>query len=320
VPYIETVTGRITPETLGVTYAHEHILCDQRRCRKEGMLQPGTDGGLMVLDDEAIAIRELGELVSLGADAMCEMTMQAWGRDVVAFKRISEATGLKIIATAGFYIESCHPAFVAEQSIEQLAEGLIREVKEGVDGTGIRCGLLKSAVGRQVVEGPELKCAKAVARAQRATGATITTHTSGSMRFEILGGNIGTLLLDVLAEEGADPGRVIIGHTDENADIRNLTTQCKRGAFIQFDVIGKKHWMLDETRADLVRELVDRGQEDHLLLGTDRNRKFELKSYGGIGYAHLLTAFVPMLRERGIPQATIDKFLIHNPRRALTMN
>jgi phosphotriesterase-related protein len=320
VAHIETVTGSIAPETLGVTYAHEHILCDQRRCRSEGLKPRGTDGGLMVLDDEAVAVRELAELKALGADAMVEVTMQAWGRDVVALRRISEATGLRIIATSGFYVEHCHPAFVGEQSIDRLAAGVAREVTDGVDGTAIRTGLLKAALSQPPLDGAELKCTRAVARAQRLCGATITTHTSGSARFEIAGGNAGMMLLDVFESEGVPADRVIIGHVDENADIRNIEALCRRGAFVQFDVIGKLHWMLDETRADLAARMVERGLEDHLLLSTDRNRTFELASYGGIGYAHMLTRFVPLLRERGLREATIRKFLVDNARRAFTIH
>jgi phosphotriesterase-related protein len=318
--HIQTVTGSIAPEALGVTYAHEHILCDQRKCRTVAMTARGTDGGVMVLDDEAVAVRELAALTTLGADAMVEVTMQAWGRDVAALRRISAATGLKIIATSGFYIEACHPSFVREHGIDQLAAGVAREVTVGVDGTGIRTGLLKAALSQPPLEGAELKCTRAVARAQRLCGATITTHTSGSARFEIEGGNAGMILLDVFESEGVDPRRVIVGHVDENADIRNIGALCRRGAFVQFDVIGKLHWMLDETRADLVALMVERGLEDHLLLSTDRNRKFELKAYGGIGYAHLLTHFIPLLRGRGLGEAIIRKFLVDNARRALAIH
>jgi phosphotriesterase-related protein len=317
---IQTVTGSIAPATLGVTYTHEHILCDQRLCRSEGLRARGSDGGLMLLDDPDVVARELAELKTLGADAMVEVTTQAWGRDIAGLRRISEATGLRIVATSGFYVEQCQPAYVRQQSIDELARGLVRELTEGVDDTGIRTGILKAATSRPVIEGAEEKCARAAARAQRATGAAITTHTSASARFEIAGGNAGMAFLDLFESEGVDPRRVIVGHTDENADIRNLEALCRRGAYIQFDVIGKLHWMLDETRADLVRAVVDRGFVEHLLLSTDRNRKFELKAYGGIGYAHMLTVFVPLLRARGVSEDAITRVLVENPRRALAID
>jgi predicted metal-dependent phosphotriesterase family hydrolase len=319
VGYVQTVTGPVAPETLGITYMHEHLLCDQRRCRADGLRPPGSEGNLMVLDDMDVAVREMREVKHLGADAVVEVTMQAWGRDVVRLRQISEATGLKIVATSGFYVEHCHPAFVGERTVDELCAGLVGEIVDGVEATGVRTGLLKSAVSRPVVEGPEEKCARAVARAHLATGATITTHTSGSSRFEIPGGNIGMLLLDVLESEGVDPRRVIIGHVDENADIRNLERLCRRGAYVQFDVIGKSHWMLDGTRADLIAELVRRGHVAHVLLSTDRARKAELKSYGGPGYAYLMTRFVPMLHEAGLPEEVVREVMITNPRRALTL-
>jgi len=314
---IQTVTGPIAPDALGVTYMHEHLLCDQRLCRADGLRQPGTEGNLMVLNDPEVAVREMAEIRRLGVDALVEVTMQAWGRDVEGLRRISERAGVKVVATSGFYIEQCHPAWVAERTIDELAEGLVREVVSGVGTTRIRTGLLKSGISRPVVEGPEEKCARAVARAQLATGATITTHTSGASRFEIPGGNIGPLLLDVLESEGVDPGRVIIGHTDENVDVRNLERLCQRGAYVQFDVVGKHHWMLDETRADVIADLIQRGHVAHLLLSMDRARKAELKSYGGQGYAYLVTHFVPLLHRAGLSEDAVRQIMVHNPRRAL---
>ena len=316
---IQTVAGPIGPEALGITYMHEHILCDQRRCRQEGLQRPRSAEGLMVLDDVAVAVEELTDIRRLGADAIVEVTMQAWGRDLTSLRRISEATGLKIIATSGFYVELCHPMIIADQSIDELADGLVTEITEGADGTGIRTGLLKAAVSRPVVEGPEKKCARAVARAARRTGAAITTHTSGAIRFEIPGGNIGWQLLDLFEAEGVDPRRVIVGHVDENADLRNLQALCRRGAFVQFDVIGKHHWMLDETRAGLIVALVAAGFVDHLLLSTDRARRSELRHYGGLGYAYLLSRFVPMLREAGVGDEAMRRMLVENPRRALSI-
>jgi len=75
--------------------------------------------------------------------------------------------------------------------------------------------------------------------------------------------------------------------------------------------------MLDETRADVIADLVQKGYARHVLLSMDRARKSELKSYGGPGYAHLLTHFVPMLRAVGLSDQTIREIMVMNPRRAL---
>jgi phosphotriesterase-related protein len=273
----------------------------------------------MVLRDVDLVVNELGDFFAAGGRAIAEMTVNGWGRDVAVLQRISKRTGIHVIATAGFYVEDCLPEFVGAATVEELTVYLVRELSEGADGTAIRPGLLKSGVGRPVIEGVEKKCAVAVARAQKITGVAITTHTSGASRFEIRGGNLGTQHLDLFEAEGVDPARVIIGHTDENADIRQLIALARRGAAIQFDVIGKLHWLLDETRVELLARLADHGYGDRLLLSTDRNRITELKVKGGPGYDHVLCDFVPKLRRAGFDEALIRKMLIENPSRLLAV-
>src|SRR5438105_974650 len=314
---VRTVRGDIPPATLGVTLPHEHLYCDQRLCRSEGGFPSVSDP--MVLRDVDLVVKELGDFVAAGGRAVAEMTVHGWGRDVAVLRQISERAGVHVIATAGYYIEDCLPDFARDASVEVLSEFLAKELSEGADGTSIRPGMLKSGVGRPVIEGVERKCAVAVARAHKQSGATITTHTSGSSRFEIRGGNLGTQHLDLFESEGVDPGRVIVGHTDENADIRQLLALAQRGAFIQFDVIGKRHWLLDETRVELLAKLADKGYLDRLLLSTDRNRVSELHVTNGPGYAHVLRHFVPKLRQASFDDSMIHALLVENPARALAV-
>jgi phosphotriesterase-related protein len=274
----------------------------------------------MVLRDPDLIVAELAGFYAAGGRAIAEMTASGWGRDVAVLKDISERSGVHVIAISGFYIEDCLPAFVDESSIEELEEGVVHEVAVGADGTDIRTGLLKSGISRPVIEGLEAKCARAVAGAQKRTGLAITTHTSASSRFEVEGGNIGMQHLDLFESEGVDPARVIIGHTDENGDIRQLEALARRGATVQFDVIGKTHWLLDETRVELLCQLVDKGYEDRLLLSSDRCREIELKAHGGPGYDHVLRDFVPRLRQAGFDDGLLQRILVENPARVLAFD
>jgi predicted metal-dependent phosphotriesterase family hydrolase len=316
VKVIRTVRGDIAPEELGVTATHEHLYCDQRLCRSDVDF-PGTYSKMVLLDKDLV-VSELADFYSAGGRAIAEMTAGGWGRDVAALKEISERSGIHVIAISGYYVEDCLPAHVDEAGIEELVDFIVQEVTEGADGTNIRTGLLKSGVGRPVIEGREAKCARAVARAQLQTGLAITTHTSASSRFEVPGGNLGMQHLDLFEKEGVDPSRVIIGHTDEKVDIRYLVAMARRGAYLQFDVIGKLHWMLDETRVEVLGRLVEEGYGDRLLLSSDRCREMELKARGGPGYDHVLRDFVPRLREAGFDQALIDLILVENPARVLS--
>jgi phosphotriesterase-related protein len=164
-----------------------------------------------------------------------------------------------------------------------------------------------------VLEGVEERCTRAVARAHHRTGAAITTHTSGSTRYHIDGGNAGWQFLRLFESEGVDPARVIIGHCDENADVRQLAALMREGLWVEFDVIDKPHWLLDATRVELLLRLVEAGFGHRLLLASDRNRKHELHAGGGSGYDYLLTHFVPMLRDRGLDEASVTRMLVANP-------
>ena len=313
---VRTVLGDIAPETLGITAAHEHLWCDQTMAKSADFPRTGEP---MFLQDLDMVVDEASRFHTAGGRAIVEVTVHGWGRDLAVLAEISRRTGLHVVATAGFYVESCHPDFVPEASTEELTDFLVGEVMDGADGGPARCGLLKAAVGQALIEGNEEKCIRAVARAHHRTGAAITTHTSASARFHIDGGNAGTMFLDLFEEEGVPLHRVIVGHTDENVDIRQLRRLIERGAFVQFDVIGKEHWLLDETRADLLAVLCAEGHAGRLLLSGDRNRVSEMHVSGGKGYDYLLTQFVPLLRARGIDDAAITRMLVTNPAEIFTL-
>jgi phosphotriesterase-related protein len=64
--------------------------------------------------------------------------------------------------------------------------------------------------------------------------------------------------------------------------------------------------------------MVSSGYEDRLLLSHDVFVKTVLRKYGGNGYAHLLENILPILRTRGIEEATLRRLVVKNPRRVLT--
>lgn len=322
---IRTVRGDIALQELGIAATHEHLCCNQGLCPSSYDFATPAGGRewlwkLMVLQDPDVIVAELNDFRAAGGRAVAEVTVHGWGRDVAVLQQISTRADVHVVATSGFYVEECHPPFVAEWSIQKLADFLVRELTVGADGTEIRTGLLKSALSRRlVIEGADEKCARAVALAHKRTGFAITTHTSGPSRFEVEGGNMGMQHLDLFEAEGVDPARVIIGHADGVADIRHLVALARRGVYIQFDMIGKTHWLRDETRVELLCRLVELGYEDHLLLSSDNCHMTHLKVSGGIGYDHILRNFVPQLHKVGFDDALLKRILVENPARALAV-
>jgi phosphotriesterase-related protein len=278
----------------------------------------------MLLDEVSTMIDELRKFKADGGGTVVDMTCHGWGRDPEALKEISRKSRVHIIACAGFYVEDCMPSWVTKKTVDQLAEWIEQEIKVGCNAkqsnqiTDVRAGVIKTSVSRPRFSHLELKGLKAVAKAHLKTGAPISSHNSAGVRFEYEGGNIGQELLDFLEEEGINPESVILGHSDENPDIRVLTKLAKRGAFIQFDLIGKS-FVLDETRADMAVGLKDRGLLTHLLLSQDQCLKPFLQKYGGLGYSDLIKRFVPMLKERGMTEEDVETLLVKNPAKALRM-
>jgi phosphotriesterase-related protein len=323
---IQTVLGSIKPELLGATLTHEHIICDAGLCKSNRDRKYKLPwGSYMWFDEIPTMIDEVSRFRDDGGSGIVEVTCHGWGRDPLALRMISEKTGVHIVASTGFYVEDCMPSWVSQLSIDQLSDWVQREILMGCTAvaddkvTDVRAGIIKTSLSKPNFSGDELKCLKAVARAHLKTGAPITSHSSGSIRFEIEGGNVGTQLLALLEDEGVNPNALIIGHADENPDIDNLVMLAKRGAWIQFDTIGKQHYIPDEVRADLVNKVREKGLLDHLLLSQDRNRKPELHKYGGPGYSDLMNRFVPLLKNKGITDNDIKLLLVDNPRKALAM-
>ncbi len=312
---IQTVTGRVRASELGPTQTHEHVIADQRQCAQFLMWRRPIDS-LMILDEPDVMVDELKALKRAGGAAVVDCTLPTWGRDLRLLRMASEASGVRIVACSGYYVESCHPPGLKDRGIDDLVDDLVQELTEGGEGSAIRTGLLKVAVSRPRVDGAEGKATRVVARAQRMTGAAVTLHTT-TADYETTNGALGAKIVDVLEEEGTDPGRVIVGHLDERIDIRELETLYARGVYLQFDLIGKEHFMLDRTRVDAIRWLAERGMTDRLLLSMDCSRKSTLRAYGGPGYRYLYEHFVPAMLQASISQETVRQILVENPARVL---
>jgi phosphotriesterase-related protein len=89
----------------------------------------------MVLDEPESILEELAELRALGAGTIVETTVAGWGRDVARLRELSERSGLHVVATSGYYVETCHPPDTGTLDVDALAERLVREVTLGADGT-----------------------------------------------------------------------------------------------------------------------------------------------------------------------------------------
>ena len=192
-----------------------------------------------------------------------------------------------------------------------LVHRCIQDIVEGIDGTGIKAGIMKGGTGYNTFNDYDQKLMRIAAKVQRETNVPIITHTeAGTMGFE---------QVEFLNGYGVEPHRVCLSHLDRNPDFWEHQRIAKTGAYLGYDCPGKSKYGPDEWRIDLLKRLIAAGFGQQILLGNDLGRPSYWRSYGGgPGLDFILTQFVPRLLSQGIEQHVIDEMLINNPRRFLT--
>lgn len=136
---------------------------------------------------------------------------------------------------------------------------------------------------------------------------------------EVPGGVAAVEQWEILKAAGVKPERFIAGHVDERPDIDVLESLGNEGCFIQFDVIGKEQYLFDQTRAEIVHELINRGFGNQIMLSHDRNRWYEMRWSGNSGYCHIFEDFLPRLRDLGVTEEQIKAIQVDNPARAFSI-
>ena len=333
---IHTVLGTIDPDRLGPTSMHEHLFLDAADALEdpetETIDQPVTIDQLgdlhwnavsnranLALDDADLLTAELQRVREHGGGAIVDVTPFGMGRRVADLPIISEHSGVHILMGCGFYRHPSHPPWVAQQSAEQLAEYLVGELENGLDGTGIKPALIGEIGTADPVSDDEWKVLHASAIAAELTGVALSIHVDPQ------GGYQTPLILEWLTGHGADPTRVIMGHSDEVLNLDNHRDLMNTGATVEYDLFGTEfyypgrgNYATDYERMEAVAILVSEGYSDRLVLGCDVQCKTMLETYGGMGYAHIMKRIAPDLRENfGVPQDDLNQILIKNPARLL---
>jgi phosphotriesterase-related protein len=313
---IQTVSGTCRPAELGLTLMHEHLIIGW----------PGWDADTAAArfdrrDAKRLCVDRMLELKELGVSALVDPCPIDLGRDVEFAAEVSQASGVHVVCATGLYKEEsgAAPYFkfrgAFTDSIVEMTEIFIKEIEEGIGSSGIKAGVIKLATGPHQITPYERTVITAAARAHKATGTPITTHTDE--------GTMGREQLAILTEEGVDPSRVVIGHSCGTADLRYHVDLLDRGVYLGFDRFGLELLQPDRLRLASLIGLLGIGFERQIVLSHDtvwcwRGRPLPIPAEQLAPKwdpRHVLQHIVPALREAGVAQAKIDAMLIENPRR-----
>lgn len=333
---VATVLGPVPVESLGVAQAHEHLFCqlaapdaavgDGPEWRHYG--EPirlsnyydirrdhiNADDQRLVSVEDAIA--EVAEFRRSGGGTIVDVTPRGLGRAPAELRAVSSATGVHVVMGCGYYVHTSHPPDLAARSEDDITAEILTELRDGVDGTGIRPGVI-GEIGMSWPATPaEITVLRAAARAQSAAGVGLVVHPGRSPEAPLHH-------LRIIEAAGGDISRCVISHVDRTIfSVPEMRSLGRTGCYVEFDLFGveSSHYSLapvdlpnDAMRVDYIRRLLDDGHGDRVLISHDICNKSRLARYGGEGYAHILTRVVPLMRRKGFGQADIDRLLIHNP-------
>jgi len=333
---VRTVLGEIDSAELGTTLIHEHLLLGNESAwhqpapddaegqqiahspvemRYLGRLRndPYLSIDNTLLESREVAISELAPFVEAGGRTVVEVTPFAAGRDPIGLREIALATGLNIVMGCGFYLERTHPEGLADEPIDAIAERIERDIVEGVDG--VHAGVI-GEVGVGLHFSPaEEHVLRAAVRAQRRAGVPMSVHMPGWLRY-------GHQVLDIVEEEGGILDATVLCHMNpSHADRQYQRSLAERGAWVEYDMLGMEFYYpgegqspSDEENAIAVARLVADGYGKRLLLSHDVFIKTLLRTYGGFGYAHVLTGFAERLERHGVDRTQLLGLLTANPK------
>jgi len=309
---IESVLGPMDTSDLGFTLSHEHVVVSSAGIpqiypefiRREESIQEG--------------IRALSEAKKEGLNSIIDVSTLDLGRDIKLIEQVSRESGINIICATGTWRDI--PRAFWNATSDSIASLYQREIIEGIEGTGIKAGIIKVAndAGGVTREGEIIL--RAAARAQKSTNVPISTHTWAPDR-------VGEQQVRIFEDEGVDLNRVYIGHSNDTTDTFYLESLLDKGVWIGLDRYpggrspGTPDW---EDRTQTAMKLVSDGYGKRIMLGHDWSVTLSIDSKEGQvsrklsnpdGYLFITRKVLPRLKELGASQEQIDDIMVNNPRR-----
>ena len=301
--WFETTQGPVLARGLGIVLPHEHIFTDLR-----GPTTPGY-GQVDAADVVRVMAPLLADARDKGVGVLIECTGIGVGRNVAVIAQVAEASGLPVVVPTGVYGRANFaPPEHQNMTEDELTTLFVSEIRDGIEGTGIKAGFIKIATDEGPMNALLEKILRAAGRAASQTGAAIASHTP-------VGSN-AVRQIDIL--ESIDPVIRFIWVHAQNESNRNLHLQlAARGAYIEFDSLGWNPGQ-DPTYIAAIKNLLAAGHGDRILLSHDAGWYQPGQANGGTQkpFTYLIDTFIPKLRDAGVDDATIRMITQTNPVRA----
>ncbi len=308
---IQSATGPLNTEDMGFTLMHEHVIV---RWPPMYVSYPELFPRQARMD---LAVERLKQAREAGVKTMVDLTPIDLGRDPLFIAEAARLSGMQVIVPTGLYYQ--RPFYFSGRPDSDMTDLFVRDITVGIGTTGIRANVIKCAT-EPAMDPMNERVLRASARAHRATGVPMCTHTFPANR-------TGLDQQRVFKEEGVDLGRVVIGHSDDSDSLEYLEEIIQNGSFCGMDRIGLPRPRSDEQRADMVAALVARGYADRITLSHDASCHIDFfpeevlaERLPNWHHGFISSGFRELLLARGVSPEQYDQMTIGNPRRIFEMN
>lgn len=316
----QTVLGPLDASKLGFTLPHEHIANGPYFLQR----WPKAWGGRREFVDQAV--ERLKAVREAGVSTIVDLTPYDVWRDIRFLEEVSRRSGINMIACTGqrFFPPKTEVSMPAG-TIDGLAEFFIKEIEQGIDGTGIRAGVIKIGIVANQPTALEATGLRAAARASRATGVPIRVHTDAAHR-------AGESDAAILEEEGASPTRVSFDHSDDSGDMGYFLELAKRGYSLSMDHVHRGNIPQFEPgfarRVECIKLLIDAGFANKIFLSQDtgfgasllpdEKKDWRDKLDPAEGMLFTTRKLIPRLQEMGVSDQQIHTITVENPKSFFT--
>ena len=304
---INSVLGPLDTMDLGFTLMHEHIMTAWA-----GAFQDYPE--LLGRNLMERVVSELKRAKDGGINTIVDATTLDQGRDIKLLAEASRRSGVNIVACTGWWMHV--PLHSFDVSADQLAEVFTREIEQGISGSNIKAGILKSASDKEGVTPKAEIVLRAVARAHLKTGIPIMLHSYSPEQ-------VGRQQLAILKEEGVDMKRVKVDHSNDTVDLEYLIWLLDQGCYLGLDRYPG-HNISSLARTKTMKALMDAGYADRLCPSQDRSilriltanpdKEPERLRLNPHGYLYIKNVVFPQLREMGVSEAILNSLCINGPR------
>ncbi|MEU3345188.1 phosphotriesterase [Streptomyces sp. NPDC006700] len=311
---VNTVLGPVPAEELGVVSVHEALLS----------VLPGAEHAFDITLDRAEIFETLAaklrDFRAHGGGTIVDSTGMFHGRDVRLYETLSRSTGVHIVASTGQGPEELLGGYFLTPQTNpptpwpagKFADLFTREITEGMVVPRVErrgpAGLVATAVTRTGMTATDESLLRGAARTALATGVAVSVRHGADAVHD----------LDIVLDENLPADRVAVGGLDREDAVAAGAPEkvAGRGAYVVLDHVGTEdaEHITDAERAALVADLVRAGHGDRILISSSATGVAEGHPANDLPYSHVLTAFVPLLKARGLGDDDVRRMLVANPR------